>query len=369
LRCRLVLSTLMGDTDELKIQDYVSLPALPELAVVLEGDGDTGFVKDEVINILSGNLDGSMFYAVAWDLTKAKEVLREGWISGSAVNILADEEQAAISSCLRLPMPEVLQRSSFVEVAEDWRDPSPNSLSINQGEVLQVSFVQDGWAYGWPVKVQYRSGWFRLCDVRYLETSMLTIGRDEVTSLSLEAYDNLVDLLQSAEFPNKREVPWEDQMPDVVVASEKSELRDWRKIFEAEKARNEVEEHPEHAPAPVNEPKQSEERRLLFPDEPSEESCSLLVCKEAFQPPKSVLQSGVDCSGLLPLDVGDLVRVVSLMLPGQAWYCGYLEGHETRGWFPARNVKPLDEQLGKRPLLSGETPPGLPQVPKNLIRH
>ena len=103
-------------TDEIRQQDYFPIPAMPGLAVTVAGPQvPESLQQGDVLNVLSGNLDGSMLYVVAW-LDQARGSVYEGWIHGTAARMLSETERTRVSKELRLPSNEVMKRSTFVEV-------------------------------------------------------------------------------------------------------------------------------------------------------------------------------------------------------------------------------------------------------------
>ena len=145
-------------TDEIRQQDYFPIPAMPGLAVTVAGPQvPESLQQGDVLNVLSGNLDGSMLYVVAW-LGQGRGSMFEGWIHGTAARMLSETERTRVSKELRLPSNEVMKRSTFVEVIQNWSDMNPATLALRMGEIVQVSLVQKGWAFGWSLKSSRRMG-------------------------------------------------------------------------------------------------------------------------------------------------------------------------------------------------------------------
>ena len=93
-----------------------------------------------------------------------------------------------------------------------------------------------------------------------------------------------------------------------------------------------------------------------------------MICKAPFAPPKEVTAS--DSEIFLSLQLGDLVRVTSLMKAEMQWYFGHLESQEAvKGWFPKHSVQLAPcQSSASQPLeqaLSGMTIP-LPKIPTEL---
>ena len=95
-----------------------------------------------MLNVLSGNLDGSMLYVVAW-LGQGRGSVYEGWIHGSAARMLSKAERRRVPKELRLPINEVMKRSTFVEVTQNWSNMHPDALALRTEEIVQVSLVGD----------------------------------------------------------------------------------------------------------------------------------------------------------------------------------------------------------------------------------
>ena len=66
-------------THEIRQHEYFTIPAMPGLAVTVEGQRvPKSLQQGDVLNVLSGNLDGSMLYVVAW-LGQGRGSVYEGW--------------------------------------------------------------------------------------------------------------------------------------------------------------------------------------------------------------------------------------------------------------------------------------------------
>eukprot|EP00931_Biecheleriopsis_adriatica_P075247 TRINITY_DN49164_c0_g1_i1.p1 TRINITY_DN49164_c0_g1~~TRINITY_DN49164_c0_g1_i1.p1 ORF type:complete len:393 (+),score=78.11 TRINITY_DN49164_c0_g1_i1:40-1218(+) len=382
-----------GDKSDVTVQDQVVSPLLPGLVKVVEGGSAfaSNLVDGEVLNVVSGSQDGSMLYFVAWDCRRDEvaRMPREGWIPGRAVRLLEGDEKAAVPAGTRLPIREVLKRSTFLQVNQDWSDIHPASMAIMQGEVIQIVTATDGWAFGWPLKAKNaettvcgRRGWFPLYAAEPVESSMLSVSQAEELSLSIAAVADLVPCLKGLPRPPLRKWSWEGELPAIVAESSSRMQLAWREKFAEEEAENEaamvkmeaiargevVDLETSAGAARAAQPGVP----LLTPDDPPEESCKLVVCIRPFTAHKGSALAGMQ--EMLPLKTGDLVRVVSLMESNMQWWCGYLEGQgAARGWFPRRCVKLFDgysrSQQGVAPLqqlLQGAVPP-LPQVPKTLL--
>ena len=130
-------------THEIRQHEYFTIPAMPGLAVTVEGQRvPKSLQQGDVLNVLSGNLDGSMLYVVAW-LGQGRGSVYEGWIHGSAARMLSIAERRRVPKELRLPINEVMKRSTFVKVTQNWSNMHPDALALRTEEIVQVSLVGD----------------------------------------------------------------------------------------------------------------------------------------------------------------------------------------------------------------------------------
>ena len=108
---------------------------MPGLAVTVEGQRvPKSLQQGDVLNVLSGNLDGSMLYVVAW-LGQGRGSVYEGWIHGSAARMLSKAERRRVPKELRLPINEVMKRSTFVEVTQNWSNMHPDAGRFSAGRL------------------------------------------------------------------------------------------------------------------------------------------------------------------------------------------------------------------------------------------
>ena len=347
-------------THEIRQHEYFTIAAMPGLAVTVEGQRvPKSLQHGDVLNVLSGNLDGSMHYVVAW-LGQGRGSVYEGWIHGSAARMLSKAERRRVPKELRLPINEVMKRSTFVEVTQNWSNMHPDALALRMEEIVQVSLVQEGWAFGWSLTSPRRKGWFPINKSELIASSLLRIGKDEDAPLVPAAIDSLIGLIAAAEQPPPRQWHWEGELPAMVADSHQHELRAWKEKCEEEEAVK----HKQDA----GRNKSDKCDTFICHEDPTEHKCPSVICKAPFAPPKEVTAS--DSEIFLSLQLGDLVRVTSLMKPEMQWYFGQLESQEAvKGWFPKRSVQLAPCQISaSQPLeqaLSGMTIP-LPKIPTEL---
>ena len=325
-------------TDEIRQQEYFPIPALPGLAVTVAGPQvPESLQQGDVLNVLSGNLDGSMLYVVAW-LGQGRGSMFEGWIHGTAARMLSEAERTRVSKELRLPSNEVMKRSTFVEVIQNWSDMHPATLALRMGEVVQVSLVQEGWAFGWSLKSSRRMGWFPINKSEFIASSLLRIGKEENIPLVPAAVDSLIDLIAAAEQPLPRQWHWEGELPAIVADSHQHEMKEWRKRCAEEEAAKQELDADLDGEEDAGQGKSDKFNAFIFHEDLSEDKYPLMICKEPFAPPKGL--KARDSEIFLALQWDDLVRVTSLMKPDMQWYFGQLDGQEgVKGWFPKRSVQ------------------------------
>ena len=112
--------------------------------------------------------------------------------------MLSKAERRRVPKELRLPINEVMKRSTFVEVTQNWSNMHPDALALRTEEIVQVSLVQEGWAFGWSLTSPRRKGWFPINKSEFIASSLLRIGKDEDAPLAPAAIDSLIDLIAAA---------------------------------------------------------------------------------------------------------------------------------------------------------------------------
>jgi len=347
---------------KLCIPTSVPLPAPPALARRMAPKGSLdeaalpGVRQGEVVNLVNRPLNCDMVYAVACG---AGVPQREGWVSSNSMRLLEPEESASVPESAHLSIKETLKHVTIMRVEEDWQDDEPSTLTLRAGDLLQVNTVKDGWAFGWSLESSYRQGWFPVAMTRKIEPTVESLVRSEAEELTPSAVMTLVDLLKATPPPPPQSWTWTGDLPAAVAESAKRGEQEWQEGFDKmEAAAQEVAE----VEAAGSSPGPPEE---LFGEENIPEDCyPLAVCTSNFVPPKH------GSGALLPLQVGELVRVTSLLESGM--YHGFLEGRSTvNGWFPRRSVKivenPLDASSDNLPVHLGTAT--LPPVPPNLLRR
>ena len=334
-------------TEEIRQQEYFPIPALPGLAVTVAGPQvPESLQQEDVLNVLSGNLDGSMLYVVAW-LGQDRGSVYEGWIHGTAARMLSEAEGIRVPKELRLPINEVMKRSTFVEVREHWSHMHPATLALRMEEVVQVSLVQKGWAFGWSLKSSRRMGWFPLNKSEFIASSLLRIGKEEDEPLVPAAVDSLIDLIAAAEQPLPRQWHWEGELPAMVAESHQHELRAWRERCAEEEAAKQELNADLDGEEDAGQGQSDKFDAFIRHEDLSDVECPLLICTDSFAPPKRLEAS--ESAIFLALQLGDLVRVTSLMKSDMQWYYGQLNGQEAvKGWFPKRSVQLAPCQISAR---------------------
>mmetsp|Transcript_144502 Transcript_144502/g.448684 ORF Transcript_144502/g.448684 Transcript_144502/m.448684 type:complete len:365 (+) Transcript_144502:37-1131(+) len=355
------------------IPTFVPLPCKPQLVKSCV-EGTTGsqnafldLRQDEVLSIVSRS-PGGLIYAAA---RRSPNGLREGWVREEHVRPLDRDEAADVTPELHLSLRELLQRSALVCADEDWFDTDdPATLGLRTGELLHVSTVSEGWAYGWSLESPNRRGWFPLCLVHKAESSPAALAGGGQLELSRSASLAVIRLVKASTPPRPLAWAWEGELPPAVAESAQHEERELREHLEAQEAQALAEESRAAGaqdPAEGGGAGASGETEALGPldaEGPPEDTLPLAACIAGFAPP-----AGAE-GALLRLEVGDLVRVTSDL---DATMCyGFLEKKSTtRGWFPRRRVELLDDpldpradgpavQLGPRPL---------PVVPPALLQR
>lgn len=341
-----------------------------------------GLAPGELLNIVGGAPDGSLVYAVVAAASNDGAAgsggaaasnghpLREGWVPGSAIEVLSPAEAAALPDSARLPMREVLRRTTLARATEPWQDADePSSLELRADDVLQLSTVREGWGYGWPVATPSRRGWFPLAFVQMLESSVQSLVRDDMEEeLSAGAATAILDLLRSAQQPPPREWAWEGELPAAVAESARQSERSFREYLERQEAELAAQEQEPDgggdAPPDRGQPEEQEEELNLLSTELPEDCYPLYVCRTNFKPP------AIAEGAMLSLTVGDLVRVTSIT--DAQMYFGFKDAQPSdRGWFPRGNVDLLDDPLQEGaddlPVQLGVPP--LPEVPPHLRRN
>lgn len=365
------------------LRSVVRLPARPLLAraadVAVCSQAFPGLGSDEVISITGGTPDGAYLFGVV----RGEQGLRDGWLPSAAVQQLSPEEVAGVPPEARLTEVELLQRTTFVRVTEDWQDKyQPATLVAVSGELLQLGSVKDGWGFAWPPECQGQRGWLPLAFVQKVDDLSWAALATKERRLSDASAVALVDLLreqQKKRPPPPLPQPWEGEPPTRVTESARRVEREWKEQFdrrraeeasaraatEAAEAAAEGEEEGE-GPAAMGHPDGltgEEYAEMLAEQGLPEDDLPLVVCKTPFNPPRG-------SSHLLELRMGDLVRVTSVMSDEVAMYHGFLERRRSeQGWFPRRTVQLIEDRWDGAD--SAPTPivsPPLPAVPQNLQR-
>eukprot|EP00928_Gymnodinium_smaydae_P012162 TRINITY_DN14421_c0_g2_i1.p1 TRINITY_DN14421_c0_g2~~TRINITY_DN14421_c0_g2_i1.p1 ORF type:complete len:363 (+),score=81.89 TRINITY_DN14421_c0_g2_i1:153-1241(+) len=357
-------------------QEVAILPPPPRLARILASAADVSGVAPEsaallacagdIVNVVNEMPDGKLVYCVACD---ADGGLREGLLPAECVQELSDGETQAVPPERKLDGARLVQRQSFACVVEPWRDPEEDeaTLVVNEGDLLQLVTIREGWAYGVVLQSTERRGWFPARLLELLPSSLSSLVRKRPGVESGSAWDALVDLMRSAEaFPPALEPAWGDApLPGVVADSERQMKLEFDERFAAVTATGEEEQ--DGLDEAVEEGASAAAQDTgLFNNVPPDDLLPLVVCKCAFRPaagahePKASLQ----------LQVGDLVRVTTPLGLKSPFLHGFLNGNSTaRGWFPNRCVKLLEDPLRSEPLppLVHQDPLPLPDVPRFLF--
>lgn len=324
------------------------------------------------MNIINRSPDAALVYCVARDSLSGH--LREGWLPVASICELGPETEG-VSSNARLSLSEQLKRTTVVHVEEDWHSPDePSALAISAGELLSLSSVKKCWALGFPMERPERQGWLPLAFVRKVDSNIAALASDVKPELTERATAALVDLLKETLPPPPMQWSWEGELPPVVAESAQHFEREWRE------ERAQMEAQQAHAAAAVAAtgnmdggaqgglPATNRDPidELFVEENLPEEAYPLAVCKTEFKAPRNGPAQGV----LLPLFIGDLVRVTSLLDAGMCH--GFLDGKPARrGWFPRKNINVIEDPLDPRasdsaPVQLGPLP--LPTVPPNLRR-
>lgn len=357
------------------------LPRPPVLAEVTQASSDDlgrntlqGLKPGEIVHIIGSVPDGSAVYAVN---TGSSPAVREGWIASSSVKPLSSQETV---DAPRLPLRELLKRVTLARAEENWlgiQDPETCLPALRVGELLQLGAVRDNWAYGWYLRNPKQKGWFPLALARRLEPSASSlVSTEEGEELSANAAEALVELLRRVPQPPPQafsaNCPLE--LPAAVEASARSHEQQWKEKFQDiddQKACEALAEAraAEEAAAAAAAPHKPEAIDIFPPDTIPADSYPLYVCRTAF----SCTAAGTwgrAYKSLLNIEVGDLVRVVSL--PDAHMYCGFREERPNfRAWFPRRCVEQLEDPLDAEADTGhvghlGIGPPPLPVLPPGL---
>jgi len=256
------------------------------------------------------------------------------------------------------------KRLTLVRVEEEWQDQEndPSTMRLLPGDRLQLSTVRpDGWAYGWSLEKPSRRGWFPASLItQRLEPSLASLQK-EPEFLSASASEALVSLLKTVPLPPAQSET-NVAIPALVKESARKLLAEYNEQlekFDAQQAQWAAQvEAPEESTV-AHCIGGSEDISNLFAEQPPDDSHPLMVCKVAFW-------VGTKNESLLLLEVGDLVRVTSLL--NSEMLFGFFDGKsEKRGWFPSKCVRLLEEDAGIiADIAAVDTPPPLPQVPQCL---
>jgi len=364
------------------IPQTVALPSPATLAKLLQPSGEStgkdeldGLNTGDLVHITGGTPDGTSLYAVAAEPSPHSSPskparLRDGWLESSIVKPLPPSESA---SAARLPLRELLKRVTLARAEEDWLgldDPVTLFPAFHAGELLQLAAVQDSWAYGWCLRQRSRRGWFPVALVQRLEPSASSLATaEDGEELSERSAGALLDLLRQAERPppNVLSAACPRELPPAVAASAREQQQLWEDKFEEIDAKAASEAAALRANQ--EQPSQAEDAEVFpAPGAIPDDSFPLFVCKSPFKQGGSGANTN---KALLTLEVGDLIRVVSVL--EAAMYCGFHEDRPSkRGWFPRRCVEQLEDPLGTNgdvvPVGGlGLGPPPLPQVPHALL--
>jgi len=363
----------------------VLLPVQPALALCvlarsaredppLGGEELPGLVVGEYLRLFAGAPDGGWVYGCSLDGA------REGWLRGDQIRPLSLAEVAAAVAAgvpASLPLRAVLRRATLVRVHEDWQEPrEPTVLELRAGDLVQLSTVRDGWGYGWPLDCPSRRGWFPLASVEVVNSSVDALvprprDQQELTPGATAARQALVREASSRQ-PPRRPPAWEGDLPAVVAESNAQAEREYRdrldhfEVMEGFAQNANGGQDSSMMPGGLANGAGDGGPRvdsLLEPELP-EDCYPLVVCKMPFLPPKGT--SGA----LLPMEVGDLVRVTSSL--EAVMYHGFHEGKTSqRGWFPKKHTNLLEDPFGSEidhlPVQIG--PPPLPRVPEEFLQR
>jgi len=365
------------------IPQAVPLPRPPIFARCVEPSSDSlgrdalrDLTAGEVLHITGGIPDGTVVYAVATDNQKGHGALpsREGWIEGSSIEVLPPQEASAVA---RIHLREMLKRVTLVRAEEDWYGQDDGCLpSLQAGELLQLGAVRDLWAYGWSLEQPSRRGWFPISLARRLDPSISSlISTEESEELPISSVEALAELLRSVPQPPRLSTTYPPDLPPAVAASAMEKQQRWEEQFaEIDAQEAAAKRSASRAMQEAEAAQRSAEELDIFaaPDSLPDDVFPLYVCKTPFAPfqGRGRVASGAN-NALLTLEVGDVVRVVSLR--DIDMYCGFHEDKSTtRGWFPRRCVELLEDPLAAdadaAPVGSlGVGPPPLPEVPPSLL--
>ena len=301
----------------------------------------------EIVNVTNALPDGSLVYCVACDNALPS---REGWLPLETVEELSPEEELAIPATARLSGRQLYKRLTLTRAVEDWQDQNDDksTLRLLSGDLLQLSTVRDdGWAYGWSLERPSRRGWFPVSLAQRLEPSLASLAPPRGDLLTASASEAIVSFLRTAPRPPAQDF-WMDSIaiPNMVAESAWEEVAKWEEMFERMDAQQrQVAEMTAQVAQEVlttadgcwrDEVAGDSDIFGLFPDEPPDDSHPLMVCTVAFKVPAAGFES------LLPLEVGDLVRVTSLLDSQSSWVFGILDDAPVkRGWCPSKSVQPL----------------------------
>jgi hypothetical protein len=313
----------------------------------------------EVVHITGGAVDAPILYGVAAD------PLRGGWLAKASVQCLSTQEALGAP---QLPLRDQLLRITIVQALEDWvaSDEVDGCMpSLQAGELLQLGAVRDTWVYGWSLDRTNRRGWFPLALAQRLESvASSLVSNEEAEELPPSAGAAIVDLIRSCPQPpaNAQTIACPADLPPAVAESARRMELEWQDRFDQMDAQAKS----EAAAAAEDNAAHSDVIPDIFPpDSLADDSYPLFVCRNPFNPPQKRKEKA-----LLRLEVGDLVRVVSVL--EATMFCGFHEGRpSTKAWFPRRCVEqledPLDIETDAVPFgnLDSGAPP-LPEVPHAL---
>mmetsp|Transcript_111909 Transcript_111909/g.316242 ORF Transcript_111909/g.316242 Transcript_111909/m.316242 type:complete len:384 (+) Transcript_111909:56-1207(+) len=372
-----------------KIPNLISPPPLARLARIVQLDNGMSALEGrelpqarigEILNVTNATPDGELLYCVACDgqdNQSNEHRVREGWLPSQAVDELETSEAEALPCEVRLRGSELYKRLTFVYASEDWQDvgDDPCTLELMEGDVLQLSGLEDGWAYGWTLEQPSKTGWFPMSTVQRLEPTLASLGHTIEQPLTPLAAEDDIRLLMSKPFPPPHDFEWEGELPALVAESMERMESEWQNVFaridadlaakmEASVAAEASGHENEGGAAPPVGAGTGQSERIgeedlegTFVDGVPDDALPLYVCKVAFQPPAA-------SEALLELEPGDLVRVTTL--PGAHMLFGFLDGRrEHCGWIPRNVVSLLEDPLSQEDTsgtarLTGLT---LPRVP------
>lgn len=341
------------------IPQAVPLPRPPTLVKFCQAEESEDLGKNalqdlqpgDLLHITGGTVDGKVLYgvkaAIASDSSaKPYKHSSQGWVSRSSVQ-LASPSEVASSGHLRLR--DHIDRVTLMQAINDWEPQEdsdfPDSLCLQNGELLQLGAIRDTWAYGWSLRHPDRKGWFPVSLARRLDpvaSSLVGVEMDE--ELCPSAANALVELIRRAPQPttNAQKITCPTELPSVVAESARRSQSQWEDKF-AQMDRD-AQEAATMAQREADGTTQTHAgiEDLFSPDILNEDAYPLYVCKSRFHPPHR--RGEAPDKALLTIQNGDLIRVVSAL--EATMYCGFLEGRPNmKGWFPRRCVEQLEDPL------------------------